>query len=64
MKQPLPRPAFFLIASILTLCTKLASAHPGPAGHTHADDWPFGLVAGLVGAVLVMCAVRLIAKRS
>ena len=22
-----------------------ASAHPGAPGHTHGDDWPFGVVA-------------------
>lgn len=24
---------------------QLAAAHPGPPGHTHGDDWPFGVVA-------------------
>lgn len=39
---------------------QLAAAHPGPPGHTHGDDWPFGVVAvvvlaasaGLYGLVL------------
>ena len=25
-----------------------ASAHPGAPGHTHGDDWPFGIVAMVI----------------
>lgn len=30
------------LASIISLALiSIASAHPGPAGHTHPDEWPF-----------------------
>lgn len=39
----------------------VASAHPGPAGHTHDDEWPFGAVAllGVAMGVVVVFGVRL-----
>ncbi len=30
----------------------VASAHPGPIGHTHDDEWPFGPIA--FGAALLI----------
>jgi len=36
---------------ILSTFTQNASAHPGPPGHTHGDEWPFG------AAVIIALAV-------
>jgi len=34
----------------------MVSAHPGPVGHTHDDEWPFGAVAfGVVLFVAIGC---------
>ena len=31
-----------------------AAAHPGPPGHVHGDEWPFGAMVTSVVAVLVV----------
>ncbi|NNC87836.1 MAG: hypothetical protein HKN82_05175 [Akkermansiaceae bacterium] len=33
-----------------------AMAHPGPPGHTHDDEWPFGPLALVALAILVAAA--------
>ncbi|MEJ6582128.1 MAG: hypothetical protein QNL33_20655 [Akkermansiaceae bacterium] len=39
-----------------------ASAHPGPPGHTHLDEWPFEPFAIAVTAILVI-AVKIMRKK-
>ena len=37
-----------------------AMAHPGPPGHTHGDEWPFGMIAfgvATLGLVIVTRSV-------
>lgn len=49
-----------LVVAVNAALLQLAAAHPGPVGHTHGDDWPFGvaavaacaLAAGLYGLAL------------
>ena len=31
-----------------------ASAHPGPPGHTHGDEWPFGFLLAGLGVIVVL----------
>ncbi|MBK1833844.1 hypothetical protein [Roseibacillus ishigakijimensis] len=38
----------------------VASAHPGPPGHTHGDDWPFAPIA--VGFLLALSCTGLAAR--
>ena len=51
----------FLAAQVALMSA--ASAQPGPPGHTHPDDWPFDLIAGLVAGALIVCAAKFIVKR-
>ena len=51
----------FLAAQVALI--SVASARPGPPGHTHPDDWPFDLIAGLVAGALIVCAAKFIVKR-
>jgi|GEM_PF-2313178 len=52
----------FIAFTVLVLPT-LASAHPGPPGHTHeGDDWPFDPI-GLVILGIVVGAGLVIWKR-
>ena len=42
-----------------------AAAHPGPPGHVHGDEWPFGaMVAIVVGALTVGIVVSKVWTRS
>ncbi|MGJ8697337.1 MAG: hypothetical protein ACSHYF_13550 [Verrucomicrobiaceae bacterium] len=53
--------------TLLTVTTALiakASAHPGPAGHTHPDEWPFEPVALLASLITVLLIARLVLRRS
>lgn len=34
------------------LLTAVANAHPGPPGHTHGDDWPFGVFITVAAVAL------------
>ena len=52
----------YLAAQVVLI--SVASAHPGPPGHPHPDDWPFDLIAGLVVGALIICAAKFIVKRS
>lgn len=47
-----------VILSIQIFLVSLASAHPGPPGHTHPDEWPFGALTLLVGLGLAVFAIR------
>jgi len=43
----------FKILAFFAVLASQVMGHPGPPGHTHGDDWPFGaaiLIAVLVGA--------------
>ena len=42
-------PAAFLLVKMFLMSA--ASAHPGPAGHTHPDEWPFEVLA-LLGVII------------
>ncbi|MDB9741526.1 hypothetical protein OAB00_01590 [Akkermansiaceae bacterium] len=43
---------FAALSALVTLISSgIASAHPGPAGHVHGDDWPFGLALVLVAII-------------
>lgn len=43
--------ASWIVATNVAL-VQIASAHPGPPGHTHGDDWPFGVLAVIACATL------------
>lgn len=50
-----------LIGLFTLFLTGVASAHPGPVGHTHGDDWPFGvaiLIAVLIGSFFMKKKLR------
>ncbi|MDQ8191555.1 hypothetical protein [Roseibacillus persicicus] len=49
------------VMSLQMALVTVASAHPGPAGHTHDDEWPFGAVAllGVAMGIVVVFGVRL-----
>ncbi|YCM42042.1 hypothetical protein V2O64_12090 [Verrucomicrobiaceae bacterium 227] len=42
-------PATFLLVQMFLLSA--VSAHPGPEGHTHPDEWPFEMLA-LLGVMI------------
>jgi len=41
----------------------VASAHPGPAGHTHPDEWPFEMLVLFWGAILAVGLFKLAWKK-
>ena len=34
-----------VLLSLQAMLLSQASAHPGPEGHTHPDEWPFEMLA-------------------
>ncbi|MEM9079657.1 MAG: hypothetical protein AAGC74_03085 [Verrucomicrobiota bacterium] len=53
-----------LVLALLTMA-QVASAHPGPPGHTHDDEWPFGeLLVGFAVLTFVVGAVFYFAKQN
>jgi len=42
----------------LLLTTPLVMAHPGPPGHTHSDEWPFGALAVIAVIGLIAFFVK------
>jgi hypothetical protein len=45
------------MATVQGFLVTSAMAHPGPPGHTHSDDWPFGPLSFVVlGAILTAVA--------
>jgi len=45
------------------LLTSTASAHPGPPGHTHPDEWPFEAIVVALIAGIAFVAFRKSTKR-
>lgn len=57
------------VALALFSMVQVASAHPGPPGHTHDDEWPFGQVAILAvclfaGAGMLVASLKAIRCKS
>ena len=46
-----------IVASHIALLAH-ASAHPGPVGHTHDDDWPFDLLLIIAAIAAVVCLMK------
>lgn len=38
-------------------------AHPGPPGHTHGDEWPFGMIALGVAALGLVIATGIVRQK-
>jgi len=53
-----------MLLSMQVILISQASAHPGPAGHTHPDEWPFEILAYLVLGVGVAWVCRFMWKRN
>lgn len=53
------------LTSIITFALiSIASAHPGPSGHTHPDEWPFEFLALGAGLGVLLLAFKLVVKNN
>ncbi|MFT6179737.1 MAG: hypothetical protein ACJAQT_002447 [Akkermansiaceae bacterium] len=55
---------FSLLMALSVLLTSISSAHPGPEGHTHPDEWPFEMLAYLMLALGAAWVCRLMWKKN
>ena len=48
------RPTLKVFLMMQAMFVATASAHPGPPGHTHGDEWPFGFLLAGLGVIVVL----------
>ncbi len=53
-----------LLMALSVLLTSISSAHPGPEGHTHPDEWPFEMLTYLMLILVVGWFCRFMWKKS
>ena len=64
MKTSITKRLLAALSMVQISLISLASAHPGPPGHTHADDWPFGFIPLLGVMALIFFVFKLVRRQS
>jgi hypothetical protein len=64
MKTSMNQRMLAALVTVQVFLVTVASAHPGPPGHTHADDWPFGLLPALGAVLFSLFLFKVVKKRS
>lgn len=53
-----------LASTITVTLISIASAHPGPAGHTHPDEWPFEPFVVAACVIATLWLARLVIRKN